>query len=158
MGFLSTLRHLLTDHSHVERSEESLERFRNAWGLDDEAAVGGNSPTDQVASEYDRTQWRRKLHHIFEKDPASDAEWPTLMREAKALNLDDAWVDAAMREEFTMMIRSLIADRRLSEDDQERLDAVRKRMEMTEEEAAALVQSVVADARRFFGGDVIVEH
>lgn len=154
MGFLSALRHLLTDSSHAERSPESLERFRNAWGLEDEA-VAVAEPA--AASEYDRTQWRRKLHHIFEKDPTAEGEWPALMREAKALKLDVGWVASGMREEFTMMIRGLIADRRLSETDRARLDAVRDRIGLSEDEAAALVQSVVADARRFFGGETIVE-
>lgn len=163
MGFLSALRNLLADRSHAGASEESLRKFRDAWelGADDAPAPPGSpvapGPDARSASAYDRNQWRKKLRHIFEKDPAGSPEWPALLQEAKGLDLDDAWVSEALREEFTMLIRSLIADRRLSEDEQAQLDAVRRRIGWTEEEAAAIVESVVADARRFFGADVVVE-
>lgn len=164
MGFLSSLRNLLADRSHAEASEESLRKFRDAWDLDEEdvPAPPGSSiapgPDARSASAYDRNQWRKKLGHIFEKDPAGSPEWEPLLQEAKGLDLDDAWVADALREEFTMLIRSLIADRRLSEDEQARLDAVRRRIGWTEEQAAAIVDSVVADARRFFGADVVIEN
>ncbi|WP_165244787.1 hypothetical protein [Paludisphaera soli] len=164
MGFLSALRGFLADKSRLDASEESREKFRNAWGLDpepepdEEAGASAPGPDADAASEFDKTQWRRKLHHIFEKYPASSDEWPLLMREARALRLDDAWVAQGMKEEFTMMIRGLIADRRLTEEEQARLEAVRKLMGLTEERAAALVRSVVAEAERFFGGDVVVDH
>lgn len=166
MGFLSALRNLLADRSHADASEESLRRFRDAWDLDEDDEAGGvdaesrsaPGPDARSASEYDRTQWRRKLRHIFEKDPVGSPEWAPLLLEAKALKLDDALVAEAMTEEFTMLIRALIADRRLSEDEQAKLDAVRTRIGWSEREAAAIVESVVADARRFFGEDVVVEH
>lgn len=171
MGFLRALRNFLADRSHEQPPEDSLRRFRDAWGLDPEAgelveptdeapaveAPSAPGPDARGASEYDRTQWRRKLHHIFEAGPATNPEWPALLREARALNLDDAWVADGMREEFTMLIRSHIADRRLTEDERANLDAVRRRIGWTEAEAAAIVESVVAEARRFFGGDVVVE-
>jgi hypothetical protein len=170
MGFLSALRSFLADRSQAQAPEDSLRRFRDAWGLDADAGAeapavpapaaesrSAPGPDAREASGYDRTQWRRKLHHIFEVDPAGSPEWPALLLEARALNLDDAWVDEGMREEFTMLIRSHIADRRLTEDERANLEAVRRRIGWTEQEAAAIVESVVADARRFFGGDVVVE-
>lgn len=164
MGFLSALRGFLSDRSHAEADEEALRRFRDAWDLDDDEAVSVDpaspiapSPDARSASDYDRTQWRKKLRHIFEKNPAGSPEWAPLLQEAKGLDLDDAWVSEALKEEFTMLIRSLIADRRLSEDEQASLDAVRRRIGWSEEEAAAIVESVVADARRFFGEDVVIE-
>jgi hypothetical protein len=164
MGFLSVLRGFLADKSRLDASEESRERLRDAWGLDldsepaDEPGASAPGPDADAASEFDKTQWRRKLHHIFEKYPASSGEWPRLMQEARGLRLDDAWVAEGMKDEFTMMIRALIADRRLTEEEQARLEAVRVLAGLTEEDAAALVRSVVADAERFFGGDVVVEH
>ena len=157
MGFLSALRHFLADRPPAQDSEEVRGRIRDAWGLDDEPGSIAPGPDAAEASAYDRNQWRRKLNHFFVKPPASDAEWADLLSEAKALKLDDAWVAAGMRDEFTMMIRGLVADRRLSEDEQARLEAVRKRIGLGEEEAAELVRSVVADARRFFGADVVVD-
>ncbi|AMV39013.1 hypothetical protein [Planctomyces sp. SH-PL62] len=159
MGFLRALRGFLTDKSRLNDSEESLERFRSVWGLEpeEEASKSAPGPDASSASEFDRVQWRRKLHHIFEKYPASSGEWPVLMREARALNLDDDWVAAGMREEFTMMIRGLIADRRLSEEEQARLEAARKLIGLDLEQAGDLVRSVVAEAERFFGSDVVID-
>jgi hypothetical protein len=170
MGFLKALRNFLADKPPARISEDSLKRFRDAWGLDADADAAieaaavepapsriAPGPDAQSASAYDRSQWRRKLHHIFEVNPAGSPEWPALLREAKALNLGDAWVADCMREEFTMLIRLHIADHRLSEDERENLDAVRRRIGWTEEEAAAIVETVVADARGFFGKDVDVD-
>ncbi|MDG3003477.1 hypothetical protein [Paludisphaera mucosa] len=164
MGFLSALRGFLGDKSRLDASEESLERFRDAWGLDADPEEASETPGESTpgpdaaaASEFDKTQWRRKLHHIFEKYPASSGEWPLLMREARALKLDDAMVASGTKGEFIMMIRALIADRRLSEEDQVRVEEVRKLIGMSEEQAAAVVRSVVVDAERFFGGDVVIE-
>lgn len=175
MGFLSALRNFLADKPPAQQvPEDSLRRFRDAWDLDADAAARVETeaeaaavepppsriapgPDAQSASPYDRSQWRRKLHHIFEVNPAGSPEWPALLREAKALGLGDAWVAEGMREEFTMLIRAHIADHRLTDDEREQLDAVRRRIGWSEEEAAAIVESVVADARRFFGKDVDVD-
>ncbi len=160
MGFLASLRDFLAEKAHIRPSEGASRRLRDAWGLSGDeppaAAATSSAPSvdAQAASAYDRAQWRRKLHHVFEKDPADNPEWPALRREAKALNLGDAWIDECMREEFTMLIRSHVADRRLSDDERAELDAVRRRIGWSEEQAAAIVESVVAEARSFFGEDV----
>jgi len=162
MGFLSALRNFLADKARLDASEDSLERIRDAWGLDSEPGDAARSPIAPgpdaaSASAYDRANWRRKLHTVFEKFPATKSEWPGLMTEARALRLDDAWIEDGIVEEFTMMIRGLLADRRLSEDEIARIQAVRLMIGMSEDRAAAVVQSVVADAERFFDGEVVVE-
>lgn len=161
MGFLSVLRGYFADRSRPEPTDEAMERFRAAWGLAPEEAdnpgVASPGPDADAPSAFDKTQWRRKLHHIFERFPASSGEWPALMREARALGLDAGWIAEGMGEEFTMMVRGLIADRRLTQEEQDRLEAARTLIGLSEEEAAALVRDVVEDAERFFGGGVIVD-
>ena len=158
MGFLKALRNFLADRPGPDAPEESLDRLRAAWDLEAEPTASSIAPGPDAdaASSYDKLNWRKKLHTFFDKFPATQAEWPELATEARALGLEEAWMRAGILEEFTMMIRGLLADRRLSEAEIARIETVRQLIGLPEDQAAGVVSAVVADARRFFG-EIVVE-
>ena len=93
MGFFNALKRLLPHASHTRASEESRQRIRAAWGLDDdEINTTGKgvdhspSPTTTVsnASVFDRTQWQKKLRKILDELPGSQPQWHDLMTDAHA--------------------------------------------------------------------------
>ena len=78
--------------------------------------VGADSrASDDVASWYDRTEWRKKLQRILDGLPKTQPEWDTLISEARTLKLDPAWVTRCEREELNFMIRRAVRCRVLSE-------------------------------------------
>ena len=79
------------------------------------------------------------------------------MTEARAYGLDAEWIDARLAEEFTQLIRGVVADRVLSEADHERIETVRKLIGITESQAETAVRAIVAEAEQFFGGAVVEE-
>ena len=97
MGFFSALKRLLPHASHAEASDESRQRIRAAWGLDDEevdtdtADRGDDSPPPNAArgtnaSAFDRAQWQKKLRRILDELPGSQPQWHDLMTDAHALS------------------------------------------------------------------------
>jgi hypothetical protein len=97
------------------------------------------------------------LKRIFDGLPASQPEWEALMTEARAYNLDEDWISERLAEEFTLLIRSVVADRVLSEDDLDRIEAARRLIGITESQAETAVRAIVADAETFFGEAVVEE-
>ena len=88
-GFFDALRRTLTHDTHKHVSHETQKRIRSAWGLDDEESPApAPEPEGPGASAYDRSQWKKRLRHIFEALPASQKEWPVLMTDAHASALD----------------------------------------------------------------------
>ncbi len=64
---------------------------------------------------YDRAQWHKKLKRILDELPGSKPEWDALVYEARALELDPAWVAQAQREEFQLLVRRIVSDRVVTE-------------------------------------------
>lgn len=161
MRFLETLKGFLSRHAHLGTSEDAKARLRDAWGLDAEPTAASRNPSSiapshdaDAASPYDVEQWRKKLRRIFEELPASKGEWTGLMTEARAYGLEDGWLAERLAEEFTLLIRGVVADRLLSEADHERIEAARKLIGITEAQAETAVHAIVAEAEEFFGGSV----
>lgn len=162
MGFFNALKRLLPHASHTRASEESRQRIRAAWGLDDESDTTGGgvdhsaSPTTTVsnASVFDRTQWQKKLRKILDELPRSQPQWHDLMTEAHALQLEPDWIASRQREEFAFIIRRAVADKVISEEDHHKLDLARKLIGMSEAEAEDALHAILAEAEAFFGAPV----
>ena len=58
------------------------------------------------------------------------------------------------REEFTLLVRRVVADRVVTEAEHRKLDLARDLLEIPDAEAEAILHAVVADAEQFFGGTV----
>jgi hypothetical protein len=151
MQFLKTLRDFLSNNARPG-GEQARARIRDAWNLDSVPSADADA-----ASPYDVNQWRRKLRRIFEELPDSKEEWAGLMTEARAYGLEAGWIDSRLAEEFTQLIRSVVADRLLSEADHDRIETARKLIGLTESQAETAVRAIVAEAEQFFGGAVVEE-
>jgi len=151
MGFLGTLKNLLSSTPTGEPTDATRERLRKAWGLDEPEAPAS---VPAATSDYDKSMWRRKLHQVFENLPESRDEWPGLMADARALSLDKSWMDAGMAEEFEQLLRAAVADRVISDDEQEKIEAARRLNGLSEDEAATVLRAIAAEAEEFFGGQI----
>ncbi len=146
MGFFDTLRRVLHIDNHPARD------VAHAWGLDEESTGEG-----VVASEvglYDRAQWQKKLKRVLEGLPATKPEWADLAADARALNMDAAWVKKVELDEFMLLVRRAISDRHFTEDEHRKLDVARDLMGLSEEKAEEVLHGVIAEAEKFFGKKV----
>jgi hypothetical protein len=164
MAFFDSLRRVLG--SRPASTEDLTPELAKAWGVYDSAAtdptshagadeaVADATSTASQASAYDIEQWRKKLKRILDKLPGSEAEWEPMLAEARALGLDDEWVLKIQLDEFTMLIRRAVADRRITEEEHRKIDLARTLIGMSEDEAEELLQVVAAEAADFFGKPV----
>ena len=164
MGFFNALKRLLPHASHAVASEESRQRIRAAWGLDDDEtdtagrgdqhALPSTTTTGSNASVFDRAQWQKRLRRILDELPGSQPQWHDLMTDAHALQLEPDWIADRQREEFAFIIRRAVADKVFSEEDHHKLDLARKLIGMSEAEAEAALHAIMAEAEAFFGAPV----
>ncbi len=70
------------------------------------------------------------------------------------MNFDDEWVRNRQREEFTMLIRRAVADRRVTPQEHRQIDLARTLIGLTEPDAEQVLHDVVAEAESFFGGTI----
>lgn len=144
MGFFDTLRRVLgTEPGPVDR------KVADAWGLDVTEERGAAD-----SSMYDRAQWQKKLKRILDELPASRPEWDALVTEARALNLDPAWVTKCQIDEFLLLVRRAVSDGVFSEAEHRKLDLARDLIGIPETEAEAALHSIVSEAETFFGKSV----
>jgi adenylate kinase family enzyme len=152
MGFLDTVRRVLHMENHPARDVE------RAWGLNDDTVVAESEedapPEPKEAGLYDRTNWQKKMKRILEGLPATRPQWAELMTEAKALQLDPAWIKECSLEQFAMLVRRAVSDRHFSETEHKTLDLARDLIGLSEDQAEAILHSIVAEAQTFFGQDV----
>jgi len=164
MGFFNALKRLLPHASHAVASEESRQRIRAAWGLDDDEtdtagrgdqhALPSTTTTGSNASVFDRALWQKRLRRVFDGLPGSQPQWHDLMTDAHALQLEPDWIADRQREEFAFIIRRAVADKVFSEEDHHKLDLARKLIGMSEAEAEAALHAIMAEAEAFFGAPV----
>ncbi|MHC5541662.1 hypothetical protein ACYOEI_25860 [Singulisphaera rosea] len=157
MSFFESLRRILPG-THPDGSETSSSGglVLESAGLFGESGAddGGPAVPPHPTSDFDRTQWHKKMKRVLERLPESSPEWPDLMLEAKALELDTSWVDNSQREEFLLLIRQAVADRVVTEDEHRKLDLARELIGIPEDEAQASLNAIVAEAESFFGKPV----
>ena len=77
-----------------------------------------------------------------------------MLAEGRALGFEEEWMTRAMVEEFTLLVRRVVADRNIERQEHRKLDMARDLIGMSPDEAANLLQSVVAEAESFFGDSV----
>jgi hypothetical protein len=107
---------------------------------------------EKVASEnYGRNLWRKKLPRVMDKLPDSEPEWEAHMAEARSLGLDAEWVAASLRAEFALLLRRVVADGVITGREHLRVESARDLIGLSEEEAAQILQTIVAEAETFFG-------
>lgn len=153
MKFFDALRRSLGQDSGTPAadSSEDARRLTEAWGLNSTAAQPEGF-TD--AGVYDQAQWRKKLKLVLETLPESRGRWDELIAESRALNFDAGWVEKCQVEEFLLLIRRAVSDRRFTDEEHAKLDLARRLIGIPEAEAEAALQTVVAEAEQFFGKPV----
>jgi len=160
MGFLDVLKSYFSSDG-VGASDDDRARIRGAWGIGDKSSAAGAttepSPDPDAPSPYDVEQWQKKLQRILDGLPTTEPEWASLKTEARAYKLKEDWVSRQFAEQFELLIRSVVADRVLSEDDLNRIEIARKLIGLSESQAETTVRSIVADAEAFFGRPVVEE-
>jgi hypothetical protein len=150
MGFFDALRRVLGGHHSPAHGPTDL-GLAKAWGLDEPVA---EEPASEEASAYDRAQWLNRLKRILAELPASKREWTDLVADAKALHFDPEWLEECQREEFRLLIRRAVSDRKFTEAEHRRLDLARDLMGIPEAEAEEILHAIVSEAEKFFGRTV----
>ncbi len=145
MGFFDTVRRVLHIDNHPAAAVE------HTWGLDDQETGPGDAAE---AGLYDRSQWQKKMKRILEGLPGTKPEWADLKSDARALNLDAAWVAKSELAEFTLLVRRAVSDRHFTEEEHRKLDLARDLIGLPEDRAEAVLHGVVAEAEKFFGKKV----
>lgn len=153
MGFFNALRKVLGGHASENPERAPDPDLARAWGLD-EAEAGPEGPRHDEPSAYDRAQWVKRLGRILGELPDSKREWADLMADAKALHFDPAWIREREQDEFRMLVRRAVADRKFTEEEHRALDQARDLMGIPVDEAVSILNTVVAEAEAFFGRSV----
>lgn len=165
MGFFDALGKFL-EARRDSRGNAGDPRMAETGGLDEnfvndsahpeypDGKVVAADPADMMAPpqtvDYDRATWRKKLKRILEHLPAAEAEWPDLMTEAGALNLETSWVEQCMREEFALLVRGVVGDRVVTLQEHSKLEQARTLIGLSDAEAEAILGEIVAEAEAFF--------
>ena len=148
MGFFDTLRRALGGDRPASASDPTARDLNKAWGLDEEPG------SSTGPAEYDRAQWVKKMKRILDELPASRPEWEGLMSEARALHLDPDWIMRTQVDEFLLLMRRAVADRRFTDAEHRKIDLARELIGIPEAEAEAALETVVHEAEAFFKGSV----
>jgi hypothetical protein len=151
MGFFDSLRRALGGDSGKGASDERLGRV---WGLGDTDDQHAASADAFQGGEYDRKNWRKKLKRILGDLPASRGDWAELMSEAHALGFAHDELANWCRDEFTLLVRRIVADRVVTEAEHRKLDVARDLLGIPDAEAESILKAVVEDAEHFFGKSV----
>jgi len=164
MGFFAALGRLLRVGDD-QFGAEHRSRLYEAWGLSDtshpefpDGRAPAADPAEMAApprtTEYDRTQWERKLINVLDGLPESQDQWDHLLVEAAALGFEDDWVRRRQREEFTMLIRRVVADARVTPQEHRKIDLARGLIGLPEDDGLQIVQEVIAEAEALFGKEI----
>lgn len=151
MGFFDALRRVLGGHPAEEPHGKTDPGLARVWGLEEPS--GDNAHTGE-SSVYDRAQWVKKLKRILGELPASKGDWAELMADAKALHFEPTWIREREGEEFRLLVRRAVSDRKFTEAEHRRLDLARDLMGIPEAEAEEILHTIVAEAESFFGRSV----
>jgi hypothetical protein len=150
MGFFARLRRALGGDAAVDK------RLADAWNLNDtdEQSRPLAEPETFHGSEYDLKNWRKKLKRILDELPESQGDWTDHLADAHALGIRTDQLATWGRDEFALLVRKVVADRVVTEDEHRKLDLAREILEIPDPEAEQILHEVVAEAEAFFGGKV----
>src|SRR5260221_694878 len=101
------------------------------------SAEGREDPTGAQPGDsklYDRVKWEKKMKRILDELPDSQSEWGELMSEARALEFDEDWLTRMQVDEFILLIRRAVADRRVTEPEHRTLELARQLIGIPEAE------------------------
>lgn len=148
MGFFDALTRVLTGNKSPDYTPREIEAAH--LGVHpDELPIAPEEPFE--AGQYDRTNWARKVKRVLERLPASQAEWPDVLADSKAMDFDPAWVQACIRDEFTLLVRRAVGDRVVTDAEHRKLDFARDLLGIPDAEAEEILHQVVSEAETFFG-------
>ena len=150
MGFFDALRRVLGGHGSAGLGAAD-QRLSKVWGLEEPAV---EAPATDEASAFDRAQWQKRLKRILADLPASAVQWQDFMTEAKALHFDPKWIREREYEEFRLMVRRAVSERKFTEADHRKIDMARDLMRIPEAEAELILHEIVSEAEKFFGKSV----
>ncbi len=151
MGFFDALRRVLGGGPGPRYTAREIEAIH--LGVDpDTLPIAEETPFE--SGEYDRAQWAKKLKRVLGGLPETRAEWDDVAAEARAMGFDPAWLAQCIRDEFTLLVRRMVADRVVTEAEHRKLDLARDLTGISDAEAEAILHEVIADAESFFGGSV----
>ena len=145
MGFLDTLRLWRSPETKIAAAmvpESAREQFLKQ----------GSDTT--LYSDYDREQWRKKLKRLLSGVHESESDWADLHQEAGSLGFGEDWVKSTSRQEFALLIRKIVSDQEVTDDEHHVLDRARDHLGIPDKEAEAIFRTVVSEAEAFFGSEV----
>ena len=151
MAFLDSLRQALG--GAPKRGYTAREIEARFLGVDpDELPTSEETPFN--ASNYDRAQWAKKLKRVVEGLPSTRGEWEDLVAESKAMGFEADWVALRARDAFEVLVRQAVADQVVTDAEHRVLDLARDLIGLTDAEAEAILEKVVAEAEEHFGKPV----
>jgi hypothetical protein len=154
MGFLDSLRKTLGVAPTAGLGPINP-RLAGATGVDDEGdAATAAVPEPFQGSDYDKKTWRKKLKVVLDELPEGRSRFREVLAEGLSLGIPPATIAAWGREEFTMLVRQVVADRVVTDAEHRRIDLARELLEIPDADAQAILRAIVADAETFFGGTV----
>ncbi len=154
MGFFDSLRRILSDDAPVDRGQTS-QGLSRAWSLSDtDDNVTGTEPATFHGGEYDRKNWRKKLKLILDELPSSRGRWADHIADAHAMAFEPDQIKTWCRDEFTLLVRRIVADRVVTEAEHRTLDLARDLLAIPDAEAEQILHDVAAEAEDFFGKSV----
>ncbi len=151
MAFFDALRRTLSGDSSRKFTSREIEAA--FLGVDpDTLPIADEIPFN--ASNYDRTQWAKKLKRVIEGLPATQAEWDDVVADSKAMGFEADWIALRTRAAFALLVRKAVADQVVTEAEHRKLDLARDLIGIPDAEAVAILEGVVAEAEALFGGKV----
>jgi hypothetical protein len=143
MGFLDALRRSLGGQASADYTPREVEAA--FLGVDpDTLPIAEETPFN--ASNYDRTQWAKKVKRVLEGLPETRGDWDDVVAESKAMGFEADWVALRFRTAFTLLIRRAVADRIVTDAEHRNIDLARDLIGIPEAEAETMLQEVVAEA------------
>ena len=151
MGFFDALSRVLTGNKGTQYTAREIEAAHLGVHPDD-LPIAPEEPF--AAGEFDRTLWAKKVKSVLERLPDSQAEWPDVLADSRAMDFDPEWVRRCIRDEFTMLVRRAVGDRVVTAAEHRKLDLARDLLGIADGEAEAILHTVVSEAETFFGKSV----
>lgn len=160
MAFLNALKKLLAPQSskHEVDLEAEREALRKAWNLDADDPVlsqGVKHETDPTGVGYDEHLWHNKLIGLCSDSSETGREnlaatISELMGESRNLGLAPQKVYSTAQVAFEILVRQVVADRRVTFAEHAALDSVRDSLCLPNDVAANILEKVVQEAESVF--------
>ena len=161
MLFIQTLKRLLGTAS--EQDVEDLEReraaLRKAWNLDEDdpflvQPAEPHETNDPAGQSFDEHLWRGRLVNLCSEINKIGDDLPeqvqTLLGESRNLSIPAKVVFESAQAAFDSAIRQVVADRKVTDDEHQRLDDLRDALGLPDPMAAEMLEKIAAEAESVF--------